>query len=64
MPSPQSAGAKRLLDEHPCKKEHQASLQCAATSNREACVALFKEYKACMKAWQTEARAAKFAERA
>jgi hypothetical protein len=63
MPLSKGAGATTLLYQHPCKDEHQRSLECVSTRSRAACIELFKEYKACMKEWQAQERAAKIAAR-
>lgn len=55
-------GVKKLLDDNPCKKEHQASLACLSrTSRKENCRLLFDAYRECMKEWRRLTREAKLA---
>lgn len=35
------AGAKKLLKDHPCKREHEQSLKCLATQSRDLCTKFF-----------------------
>lgn len=41
----EAAGAKGLLKDHPCRREHEQSLQCLATQGRAACTQFFLDVR-------------------
>lgn len=55
-------GLKKFLDENPCRKLHQKSLECLAQTNvKSNCIEHFDAYKACVKKWREDERQRKLA---
>lgn len=47
------AGYKKFKADHPCLKEHDASMYCVNTASRKRdCAHLFASYRECMKKWR------------